>query len=189
MAPATRELAAVEQAKAYQVGEHLLLRLVGEKPNGCHFINVERSLLDVEPPAFIATWYTLPNVRCVPEAVAYEHQQAFQVGVVREDVTLHHAGGELSLDVENLTAADESAVRALADSGPGAWGLDLPTGGGEAIGISRAFDFGEAFRDAITKIPTPSFPDWLATYTVLEVGAQIGGIAGFNHLFVRVQGG
>lgn len=189
MAPATRELAAVEQAKAYQVGDHLLLRLAGEKPNGCHFLNIERSLLDVEPPAFIATWFTLPNVRCFPGAVPYEHQQAFQVGVARQHVTLHHASGELSLDVENLTVADEAAVRSLASSEPAALGLDLPTGGGEAIGISRAFDFDEAFRDAIAKIPTPSFPDWLATYTVLEVGAQIGGIAGFNHLFVRVQGG
>lgn len=189
MTPASRELAAVEQAKAYQVGDHLLLRVIGEKPDGCHFINVERSLLDVEPPAFIATWFTLPNVRCFPEAVPYEHQQAFQIGGGREHVTLHHAGGELSLRVENLTPDDEPAVRALTSSGPAALGLDLPAERGEAVGTSRAFDFDEAFRDAIAKIPTPSIPDWLATYTVLEVGAQIGGIAGFNHLFVRVQGG
>lgn len=48
MAPSERELANVETAKAYQVGDLLLVRIAGEKPNGCHFLDLERSLLDVE---------------------------------------------------------------------------------------------------------------------------------------------
>jgi len=31
-------------------------------------------------------------------------------------------------------------------------------------------------------------PDWLASYTVVSIGAEVGGIAGFNHLTVRVSG-
>ncbi|HSH23465.1 MAG TPA: hypothetical protein VK975_05310 [Acidimicrobiales bacterium] len=183
-----RELAVVEDARAYQVGEYLLVRVIGEKPDGCHVVEVERSLLDVEPPAFLATWRRLLNARCIPESQPYEHQQAFQVGVRRDTITVHHAGGELSVAVEDLGPGAEAPVRALSGAhqvlGPGG----LPQGG-EAIGTSRNFDFDEAFGDAIAKIPTPDIPDWLATYTVLEVGAQIGGIAGFNHLFVRVRGG
>ncbi len=181
-----RKLAAVETASAYQVGEYLLLRLSGEKPNGCHLVDVERSLLDVEPPGFIATWYVPPNIRCVPESVPYEYQEAFQIGVKRDAVTLYHAVGEMSVYVEDLSPDTETAVSALVG---GLIPTFPPVGGTEAIGYSKAFDFTEAFRDAIAKIPTMGIPDWLSTYTVLEVGAQIGGIAGFNHLFVRVRGG
>jgi hypothetical protein len=190
MSSIPRELAAVETAKAYQVGEFLLLRLTGQKPNGCYAVDLERSLLDLEPPGFIATWFIRPNVRCIPEPVAYEYQEAFRIGVKRDAVTLYHAGGRMSVDVEDLSPDTEDRVAAMVRGGliptlPG----EFPPGGTEAVGYSKAFDFAEAFRDAISKIPTPSIPDWLSTFTVVEVGAEIGGIAGFNHLFVRVRGG
>ncbi|MDQ4097289.1 MAG: hypothetical protein M3144_05400 [Actinomycetota bacterium] len=180
------ELAAVEKAKAYQVGEYLLLRLTGVKPNGCYVVDLLRSLLTVEPPTFIAAWYVPPDAMCIPEEIPYEYQEAFRVGIKRDEVTLQHAGGELSVPVEDLSPEVESVVAAMAARpGPGR----IPIGKTEAVGYSQAFDFNEAFRDAIGKIPTPRIPDWLATYTVLDVGAQIGGIAGFNHLYVRVLGG
>lgn len=187
MGSIARDLAMVERAKAYQVGAFLLLRVTGEKPNGCHVVDLERNLLDQEPPTFMATWYTLPNVRCAPEAVRYEHQEAFGVGVKRDAVTLHHAGGELSVEVEELSPDTEGLLQDLA--APKIPMGDVLPQGGEAVGYSRNFDFKEAFQDAIDKIRVPSVPDWLTTYTVLEVGAEIGGIAGFNHLFVRVRGG
>ncbi len=190
MASLTRQLAVVDQAKAYQVGEFLLLRVMGEKPDGCHVVELERSLLDVEPPTFLATWFALPNARCIPEAVPYEYQEAFAVGVRRDAVTLHHARGELSVAVEDLSPESQDVVRGLATTPLVSTAVgDVVPKGGEAVGYSRSFDFNEAFRDAIDKIPVPPIPDWLATYTVLEVGAQIGGIAGFNHMFVRVRGG
>jgi hypothetical protein len=186
MAPITRELATVEKAKAYQVGEFLLLRLMGEKPNGCHVIDVQRSLLTVEPPTFIATWFVPPDVMCIPEPVTYEYQEAFRVGIRRAEIKLRHAGGEMCVDVEDLSPETEAVLATMGDGvGPGT----SPIGRTEAIGYSKAFDFNEAFRDAIGKIPTPGIPDWLASYTVLDVGAQIGGIAGFNYMYVRVLGG
>jgi hypothetical protein len=68
--------------------------------------------------------------------------------------------------------------------------FDIGAEPGEAVGYSRAYDLGEAIREAIDKLPTqaPGIPDWLSTYTVLSIGAEIGGIAGFNHLKVRVSG-
>jgi hypothetical protein len=182
------ELAAVEMAKAYQVGEYLLLRMTGTKPNGCYVVDLLRSLLTVEPPTFIAAWYLPPDVMCIPEEVPYEYQEAFRVGAKRDEVTLQHAGGELSVPVEDLSPELEPVVATMATMAARPGGK-IPIGRTEAIGYSQAFDFTEAFRDAIGKIPIPRIPDWLATYTVLDIGAQIGGIAGFNRLYVRVLGG
>lgn len=190
MRPSPRELAAVETARAYQIGDLLLLRIAGEKPNACHFLDLEQSLLDVEPPAFIATWFTPPNVRCVLEPLPYEYQEAFRVGARRDAVTLYHAGGDLSVAVTDLTEETSgSSARMDEPNLTRTLMAEMPNEGTEAVGFSKQFDFKEALRDAIEKIPVPDIPDWFATYTVLEVGAEIGGVAGFNHMFVRVRGG
>lgn len=183
------ELANVETAKAYQVGDFLLMRIAGEKPDGCHFLDLERSMLDVEPPAFIATWFVPPNIRCIPEPMPYEYQEAFRVGVKREAVKLHHAHGELSVEVEDIGSEAEDLIASLTTGLIAGTSLIAPAEADEAIGYSTDFNFTEAFREAIGKIRTPDIPDWLATYTVVEVGAEIGGIAGFNRMFVRVRGG
>ncbi len=188
MESGARELAAVTSSNAYQVGEYLLIRVAGEKPNGCYKVRLERSLLTVEPPAFLATWSMPPNIRCVPEAVPYEHQQVFRVGIMRDAVTLHHADGEASVAVEDLGSGDEGAIEEIVTP-TATSGWEVIPARIEAVGFSRNFDYGEALRDAISKIPTPDLPDWLATYTVLEVGAEMGGVAGFFHMFVRVEGG
>lgn len=183
-----RELARVEHAKAYQIGEFLLLCIAGEKPNGCHFLDLEWSPIDVEPPLFIATWYIPPNVRCTPDPVPYEYQEVFQIGGERDTVTLQHAGGELSVPVESVSGYDEGLVDSLRTKTVFGVPPVLPPTS-EAVGYSTNWDFTEAFRRAVDKIPTPDIADWLATYTVVEIGAEVGGIAGVNHLFVRVRGG
>jgi hypothetical protein len=60
----------------------------------------------------------------------------------------------------------------------------------EATGYSDSFDFAEAFHDAIRQLPDrgAGIPDWLNTYEVTSIGAEIGGIAGFNHMYVKVRG-
>ncbi len=189
MATSERELANVETAKAYQVGDLLLVRIAGEKPNGCHFLDLERSLLDVEPPAFIATWFMPLNVRCVLEPMPYEYQEAFRLGVERDTVKIYHAEGELLLEVEDLGPKDRDLVASVSTGLVSTPSSGAPIKGSEAIGYSTSFDLAEAMREAISKIETPAIPDWLATYTVVEVGAEIGGIAGFNRMFVRVRGG
>ena len=61
---------------------------------------------------------------------------------------------------------------------------------GEATGYSDSFDFAEAFRDANGKLPDQAsgIPDWLYTYEVMSIGAEIGAIAGFIHKYVKVRG-
>lgn len=63
------------------------------------------------------------------------------------------------------------------------------SGNSEATGISRDWSFDEAFQDAVNQLGSgsPGTPDWLDTYTVVEIGARVGGIAGFNELLVKVS--
>lgn len=62
-----------------------------------------------------------------------------------------------------------------------------------ATGISKGsasgWSFEEAFNDASRRLGSaaPNTPDWLDTYTVVEIGARLGGVAGFNDLLVTVQ--
>ena len=174
--PIAKELAEVTEARAYQIGDVVLVRISGQKPDGCHVVGLERSLLTVEPPAFMATWFVPPNVRCVLEPVVYEYQEAFTIGVMRDTVIVHHAGGEISVPVDDLSPKFQGL-------------LPLELGFTEVIGYSDSFDFNEAFRDAVDKIPVIPLPDWLMTYTVLEIGAEVGGILGLNRMTVRVRGG
>jgi hypothetical protein len=57
-------------------------------------------------------------------------------------------------------------------------------------GFSNSFDFAEAMKNAMTQIPDrgAGIPDFLAHYTVKKIGAEVGGIAGLNRLFVDVEG-
>lgn len=56
-------------------------------------------------------------------------------------------------------------------------------------GYSSAYDLREAINDAVAKLPDMSggTADYLASYHVLKIGAEKGGIAGFDRLYVDVQ--
>jgi hypothetical protein len=180
-----QDLAQVDEARAYQLGEFLLLRIIGELPTPCHGAFLQRNLLTVEPPAFIAGSFIHPNIGCARVMTPYEHQDVFRVGVKRDIVVVHHAGGKLSVEVEDLTPVDGAGPEAVASLLP-----DRPEGHPQAVGYSSNYDFGEALRDAIAKLPSQGaqIPDWLSTYTVVSVRAEVGGIGGFDHLAVTVQG-
>ena len=183
-----RELAQVETAKAYQIEDLLLLRVAGQAPTACHVVFLERSLLTVEPPSFLAGWYIRPDARCAMQTVPYEHHEVFRIGSRRDTVDLQAADGLRSVDVEHLTVEDtERGVAATRSSPIG----DPRPEAAEAVGYSTNFDLEEAMRDAIGRLPSPvpPIPDWLSTYEVVSIRAEIGGIAGFNHLAVRVRGG
>lgn len=189
MAVPDRDLAHVDEARAYQIGELLLLRVAGQLPTACHVVFLDRSLLTVEPPAFIAGWYIRPDARCAPQPVPYEHQEVFRIGPKRDNVDLHAADGRRSIEVQELIVEDEA--RGAIDRPLVVPELGDVSTGGEAVGYSTNFDFTEAFQDAIGKLPGPvhPIPDWLSTYEVVSIRAEVGGIAGFNHLAVRVRGG
>ena len=174
-------LAHVEEARAYYFADHLLLTIMGQKPDPCHSVDIEKSLLTVEPPTFIARWYAHPGP-CADVVTPYAYQEVFFIGGKRETVKLHHADGDFQVPVQDLTLELEAdsarAERALGDR---------PS---EATGYSDTWDLAEAFRDAIRQLLDrgPGIPDWLYRYEVTSIGAEIGGIAGFNRMYVKVRG-
>lgn len=127
----------------------------------------------------------------------YEKVQAFRIGGQRDHVVVHHAGGELTVDVEPVTVdgeapgpEDAATGRGLAPGRSGGLLIDPFGEPGEAYGYSRSYDLREAVEDAISKLPAggAGIPDWLNTYSIVSLDVEIGGIAGFNHLRVTVRG-
>jgi hypothetical protein len=57
-----------------------------------------------------------------------------------------------------------------------------------ATGYSNSFSFTEAFQDAVGNLPPDEnpFPDKLTNVRVIGIGANYGGIAGLNRLYVSV---
>lgn len=181
-----QELAIVERADAYQSEDLLIVRLVGKKPTACHLVAIERALTDVEPPAFAVRMRIDPRARCMEQVVDYEAVQAFRISGPRSEVVIHHADGELTVDVTQLHLERRSSPD-LSFPFPGGFFDEQPA---EAFGFSRSYDAAEAIRDAIAKLPQrgADIPDWLNTYTVEAMVVEIGGIGGCNHLKVTVRG-
>jgi hypothetical protein len=59
----------------------------------------------------------------------------------------------------------------------------------EATGYSDSYSFEEAFKDAIANLPpyNPPISDYLENIRVTLIGAEVGGIADFNRLYVKVE--
>lgn len=67
----------------------------------------------------------------------------------------------------------------------------IETGEHEAVGYSIAWDVGAAFREAVGRLEATDpadRPDHLARYEIVAIGAEVGGIAGFNRLWVKARG-
>jgi len=59
----------------------------------------------------------------------------------------------------------------------------------EGVGYSDSFCFDEAFENAVQNLPKDDnpFPDKLIKITVESIGAELGGIAGFHRMVVRIS--
>jgi hypothetical protein len=174
----SRELAQVNEAKGYRWGDELILRISGDKPSPCYQVDIEEMPMTIFPPEFAATQAPDPLAFCTEVITPYERVQVFRVGGGEFDtVTLHAAGGDIEVPIERIEAGDLAR------------GVDPPEAE-EAVGYSYRWDVGEAIRDAIGKLPDrgAGIPDWLSTYTVVAIGAEVGGIAGVNRLTARVRG-
>lgn len=176
-------LATVSEARAYQLDHVVIVKVAGTVPSACHEVSIEQALTDVEPPGFIARESIHPAKRCAPADTEYETVAAFRVGTTRESVVVHHAGGRLDVDVVAVPVPEGavSARQVLAEIES-----HEPS---EAVGYSSRWDLGEAMRDAIERLPKrDDVFDWLYQYRVVEIGAEVGGIAGFNRMRVTVRG-
>jgi hypothetical protein len=180
------ELAHVDTASGYRLGDYLVLRITGNKPSPCYVVSIELAPIDIFPPEFNATWARDPCVVCTEVVEPYDVVEAFRIGAELEKVTLNAEGRTFEVPVVTVPPLEPGPVIPTAPL----LAEDIVSPPSEAVGYSDSYDVGEAVRDAIRQLPPRDhgIPDWLARYTVVEVGAEVGGLAGLNRLFARVRG-
>src|SRR5699024_8897036 len=118
-----------------------------------------------------------PRARCRTDLppVDFDVVQGFRVGTAREEVLVHHAGGELAVPVTAVAVEGEGEGDGAAEGDAPAMGA-RSTGASprprppllpqpepsEAVGYSRDYDLGEAIKDAVRQLPdqAPGFNDW-----------------------------
>ena len=180
------QLAQVDTAKAFQVGKYLVLVIAGEKPTPCHLVDIELLPIRIFPPEFRATLSVDSRARCTDNVVPYERAESFPFSdLAGETLTIEARNGNVE-----TTVVDVEEDLTVAAGEPGARIDDIVGPPAEATGYSDDYDVGAAIKDAISRLPPRGggIPDWLARYEVVEIGAEIGGIAGFDRLYVRVSG-
>jgi hypothetical protein len=123
---------------------------------------------------------------------------------------VHDAAGSTKVPITTVKVAQDEAKLLAGGESSGGGRMPFPfrfaklleTGRGEdlavlaadvtsrhtATGYSNAFSFEDAFKDAIANLPpdTNPFPDKLINVTVVDIGANFGGIAGLDRMFVTV---
>lgn len=172
----------------------LAIFATGVAPTPCHAVTVQRALVTVEPLQFMLVQCRRAGI-CSDAMTPYTVSQLFAIGTYHPAVIVAHAGGSDDVVVEHIREyCPQQRMSSLGGEMPVPYvfppsaahnsGAD-----GIATGYSTAFDFGDALREAIAALPPNPhvYPNQLITVTVLEVGAELGGIAGFHHLFVRVR--
>lgn len=165
----------------------LVIWAFGEKPTPCHTVRIRKLPLDIFPPQFRVEFCRSDGQICIQQRTPYNVHEPFLLAPV-ERVTVHSADGPHEVVVRHtddpkLTAGDENPALALTLATPGAPETRTSTG------YSGAFDFREAFNDAVQGLPPDPhpFPDKLTNVRVVEIGGMYGGIAGFSKLYVRVS--
>lgn len=116
-----------------------------------------------------------------------------------EKITLIARSNQIEIDVRPADPWVPSTLTRLANFKRGTNGAPLVAEGGEvphpfsdvfndtATGYSSSFNFEEAFRDAVAKLPPPKSIDELTSVVVTGIGAEFGGIAGIQQMWVSVS--
>ncbi len=168
----------------------LAIFATGEVPTPCHEVTIERALIAVEPPQFSLAQCRRAGI-CSEVATPYTVSQLFAIGAyrktivaVQDEVLVEHVREYHSQGQMNALSGELPIPYVF----PPSTARNSPAEG-IATGYSRSLDFSEALREAIAALPPVArpYPDQMSLITVLEVGAELGGIAGFHHLFVRVR--
>ena len=179
------ELAQRTRIQAFRAGRYLLLVAEGDLPTPGYDLNIEQSPIRIFPPQFNLLRRERPGIW--PDVIQpYRYGEVVQYPPDQPVVTVHHRDGQD--DVEILACGTDLAGFAAVVQTPGGTAGSAPR---EATGMSRNLSFDEAFADALAQLPPPatSHPDQLTSVVVTETGGLFGGIAGFHHLYVRIQAG
>jgi hypothetical protein len=175
------ELAQRTAIRAFRAGRYVLIVAQGDLPTPGYDVDIAPSPLRIFPQQFNLLRRERPGIW--PQIVTpYRYGEAVVFPDDQPVVTVHHADGQDRVPIEQC--GDE--LRDFAAAVSGSPDLPCPAGAVQATGFSRNLSFDEAFSDALAGLPPVETPDALTRIRVLEVGALLGGIAGFRDLFVRV---
>ena len=177
------ELSSRDSTRAFFGHGHLVVVAEGHFPTPGYAGDIEVSLIDVFPPEYNILRRRLPGA--YPRVLApFVLAEIFPLPTRPDHVRVHHADGTDEVPVEDLDDALPGSAAVL-----GSTAAALTGGGDSAVGFSPDLSFDEAFADALGKLPPLTAPhaDALATVRVVDSGAMFGGIAGFHHLYVRVE--
>ena len=171
--------------QAFRAGRHVLIVAEGDLPSPGWEVDIQQSPQDVFPPQFDLLRRERPGVwPAVLEP--YRYGEVVLYPADRSTVTVHHRDGQDDVEIE-ACGEDLAGFAAVAGDRTQEAAGPAPR---EATGMSRKLSFDEAFADALAQLPPPStsHPDQLTSVVVTETGGLFGGIAGFHHLYVRIQG-
>jgi hypothetical protein len=158
----------------------LIIRAKGTKPTPCHEVRIRRSPILIFPPEYVVQSCSKPGI-CIDVISPFDVSEVF-LAPQAENIRVHCSEGVKVVPVNVVKVAAGGTIRLL--SGDAAISLRR-----ESVGYSEAFDFTEAFQDAVKALPPDPepFPDKLITIKVIEIGGLFGGIVGFHKLFVRIE--
>ena len=206
--------AQLEKSGALYVFGQLIIWAQGQRPTRCHKARIERWPYRIYPPQYQVVACIDEGVICPQMVVPYTTAATFTVSQETLDAmggiaVLHHRDGAEKVRVEVIKLSAEQ-TKLAAEEADGGGGMPFPfslskvieTGRGEdiqilsgdkvklhtATGYSNSFSFTEAFQDAIGNLPPDNddYPDKLINVRVVQTGAEFGGIAGLNRMYVTV---
>lgn len=186
-------LAECEKARAVNFMGRLFISADGQKPSPCYAVRIVQSPIEIFPPQYeVLGEQTVPCVDLLTpfHVVGGPFPLPSQETAVR--VRFRHKGEAVteSIPIEVVRSSREN----LGGGGfPGPFAEEA--GKSAAVrhdtvrGFSTNFSFDEAFHSAIANLPRhqSSHPDELEVVRVKEIGAEFGGILGFNHMFVEIE--
>lgn len=180
--PAAWELAEREAIRAFRAGPYVVITATGHLPTPGWDVGIRPNPIRIFPQQYDLVRRERPGV--APDVLhPYRYGEAVLYPADQPVVTVHHRDGRDDVQIE---ACGKELARFAAAVG-------MRTAGAaprEATGMSRNLSFDEAFAHALAQLPPPasSHPDQLTSVVVTETGGLFGGIAGFHHLYVRIQG-
>lgn len=159
---------------ALQVPGMVVVVAQGTNPTSGFKTYLQQSLIDVFPPQFILiNEPPKPGDIVNPVITPFLVAAYFPATEPVKSVVVHDAKGPHEVPV----------IPVKQNSQP-----DTPTERGSTVvtGISTKLSFDEAMADAVRQLKPP-FPDAMFQIKVLEIGGEIGGIAGLRKLSVKVE--
>lgn len=195
--PMDCRLATAKTIRAEYCNGMLAICVEGELFSSCYQVGIRRGLLAVEPPEFEIEQCQKSGVVCTQIKVPYKITRLFSIGPYRATIVIHDSRGIHQVSVIHIQAAE----RVVLSAGGGGGGGEIPSpflippsmqsnaGSDKATGYSDNYSFEEAFVNAMRTLPSrqSQVADELFRIRIVEIGAEVGGFAGFNHMFVTVE--